>query len=536
MKYSLPIQPLDCFAAARNDNNTRHYARNDIHDVRISKQKTVDRRGPLGNKKQIDSNNNLENKEKINLEAICLDNYLKKNRHEKQMAFHADASWNRWLFGGNRTGKTEAGAVEAVMWALGCHPTRKITGATEGWVVSLSTRFGRDVAQRKILKYLDKELIIETVMLSGRKASAERGVIDYILVRNRFGTESKIGFKSCDQGREKFQGEGLDWVWFDEEPPEDIYEECLLRTLDKPGSCIWGTMTPLKGKSWVYERIYLKAGFGDKGGVSDDVDSGISCVFMSWEDNPYLSSTEVKKMQATLSATALESRKYGRFMDGTGMVFCEVHDDNIVDPFDVPAEWTRAISIDPGFTNPCAVLWIAVDPDDNIYVVADYAVAEQTVPYHVREIKKVNAELGFADSVIIDSAALARTLGSAESVVEQFEREGIHVDTRVNKDVFAGIMRMKALFHDANGNRKLFVFRSCVHLIKELRTYWWGRDERPVKKDDHCLDALRYFVMTLYQNGNRMLKCYKHSKDNANKRIISAHKSVLIRQNRMDLL
>lgn len=418
-----------------------------------------------------------------------LNDYIKNNKHDKQMSFHKDMTRNRWVFGGNRTGKTECGAVEAVLWALGEHPHREIGGATEGWVVSLSLRFGRDVAQRKILKYLDKKCdIAEIVMLTGRQGSPERGIIDYVLVHNKFGSLSKIGFKSCDQGREKFQGEGLNWVWFDEEPPEDICEECLLRTLDKEGSCIWGTMTPLKGKSWVYERLFLNEG------------EDINCMFMSWEDNPYLPPAEVKKMQGALSAAVLESRKYGRFMEGTGMVFSEFTDENVIDPFDLDRTWYTCISIDPGFTNPCAVLWIAVDHDDNIYVVDDYSVAEQTVEQHAQAIKKTNAELGFENCALIDSAALQKTLGSAESVVEQFERCGIRVDTKVNKEVFGGIMRMKSLFCNANGVRKLFVFRTCVNLIKELRTYWWGRNEKPIKKNDHCIDALRYFVSTSYQN------------------------------------
>ena len=71
--------------------------------------------------------------------------------------------------------------------------------------------------------------------MSGRKGAPEYGIIDHIVVRNVFGGLSKIGFKSCDQGREKFQGASLDYVWFDEEPPYDVYEECVMRVLDRCG-------------------------------------------------------------------------------------------------------------------------------------------------------------------------------------------------------------------------------------------------------------------------------------------------------------
>lgn len=174
--------------------------------------------------------------------------YVNFNKHKKQIEFHENQSCNKWIFGGNRTGKTECGAVETVMWATGEHKWRDIKGATEGWVVSLTTRMSRDIAQAKILKYLPKDRIIEIIMQKGRKGAPEYGIIDFILVANKFGTTSKIIFKTCEQGRERFQGASLDYIWFDEEPPEDIYQECLMRTLDRAGSCIWATMTPLKGK------------------------------------------------------------------------------------------------------------------------------------------------------------------------------------------------------------------------------------------------------------------------------------------------
>lgn len=418
-----------------------------------------------------------------------LETYLNHNKHKKQLEFHADPSRNRWVFGGNRTGKTECGAVEAVIWA-----TRR---PCEGWVVSLSRQMSRDITQSKILKYLDASQIAETIMYEGRKGSPEYGVIDFIMVRTKCGGLSKISFKSCEQGREKFQGTGLDFVWFDEEPPQDIYEECLVRTLDKEGSCIWATMTPLKGKSWVYDKIYL------------DASGEISTMFMSWEDNPYLLASEVRKMQSALSADALESRKYGRFMEGTGLVFSEFCSiENVVDPFDIPSGWYTCVSIDPGFVSPTAVLWVAVDMDENIYVVADYAVAGKQVEYHAREVLKISDTLGFPkDSsgllpAIIDSAAIARTLGTADSVAQQFLKNGILADAKVDKGIVGGIMKMKALFKNVDGLRKLFIFKNCIHLIREIKDYWWGDDERPVKRDDHCIDALRYFVSTVYENKN----------------------------------
>ena len=75
--------------------------------------------------------------------------------HKKQMEFHRCSKRNRWVFGGNRCGKTECGAVETVWRARGIHPFRENKDNVFGWVVSLSTQVQRDVAHAKILHYLN---------------------------------------------------------------------------------------------------------------------------------------------------------------------------------------------------------------------------------------------------------------------------------------------------------------------------------------------------------------------------------------------
>ena len=93
-------------------------------------------------------------------------------------------------------GKTECGAVEAVWWARGIHPYRQNRNNVSGWIVSLSYEVQRDVAQSKFLSYLNPDWIADIVMLSGKKGSAEYGVIDYVLVKNVLGGTSKVSFKS----------------------------------------------------------------------------------------------------------------------------------------------------------------------------------------------------------------------------------------------------------------------------------------------------------------------------------------------------
>ena len=170
--------------------------------------------------------------------------------------------------------------------ARGNHPYRKNRREVFGWVVSPTAQVQRDVAQKKILRYLRPDWIADIVMTSGRKDAPMSGVIDQIYVKNVFGGTSVIGFKSADQGRERFQGSSLDFVWFDEEPPTEIYEECRMRVVDREGD-IFGTMTPLKGLTFVYEEIYL----------NPKNDPQIWYEFMEWADNPYLSKKEITLLE-----------------------------------------------------------------------------------------------------------------------------------------------------------------------------------------------------------------------------------------------
>ena len=430
-------------------------------------------------------------------------NFYNKGRkvHKKQIAFHKCKKRNRWVFGGNRSGKTECGAVEVVYLACGNHPYKK-NKLTSGWVVSLSRQVQRDVAQRKILEYLPASCIEKIVMVSGGQDSAENGIIDFILVRSQVGGISKIGFKSCDQGREKFQGTSLDYVWFDEEPPYDIYLECKMRVLDKCGE-IFGTMTPLKGLTWVYNTIYL----------NDKNDNEIWYEMMEWADNPFLSKEEIESMTKSLPAEEIESRRYGKFMQNGGMVYSEFDENvHVIEPFEVPMEWQDNISIDPGLHNPLSAHFYAVDYDGNVYVVAEHYQAQKTVEYHAEKIKKIARDLNWkTDSkgflrAIIDSAAKQKTLASEKNVVELFYENGILVNPQVDKDMFAGISTVKSYLKTADGSTRLFIFKNCVNLIREIKNYWWGDGDLPIKKDDHALDELRYYLMTKPLNKEKVTK------------------------------
>ena len=61
--------------------------------------------------------------------------------------------------------------------------------------------------------------------------------------------------------------------------------------------------------------------------------------------------------------------------------------------------------------------------------------------------------------------------------------------------MFTGIQRVKSYLKSADGKVKLYIFKTCTNLIREIKSYWWGEGDNPKKKDDHALDELRYYIM-----------------------------------------
>jgi hypothetical protein len=186
-----------------------------------------------------------------------------------------------------------------------------------------------------------------------------------------------------------------------------------------------------------------------------------------------------------------------------------------IEPFKIPAEWTRYMAIDPGLRNPTAVLWAAVDPDENVFVYDEHYVAEKTVDWHSEIIKQKESYKGNDGKIIndrifirlIDPAASSRSPLNKVSILDEYRRYGIVCKT-ANNDVITGINRVNQFLStdSLTGHPRLLFFRTLKNTIGEIEHYRYedsfsdkseSRDptEKPIKKKDHLLDCLRYIVM-----------------------------------------
>ena len=239
-------------------------------------------------------------------------------------------------------------------------------------------------------------------------------------------------------------------------------------------------------------------------------DPEIWTIQMEWADNPFLDKQEIEAMSSVLSEEQLQSRRYGHFLSFGGLVYPEFDTGlHIVQPFEIPAEWYDNISIDPGLHNPLSAHWYAVDYDGNIWVIAEHYFSGKSLEWHAQKIREKCEELRWPQKsdgkiqALIDSAANQKTLSGEKSVAELFFDNGILVNTKVNKDLFSGISRVKSYLKNIKGESRIRIFATCTNLIREIKNYWWGDNDVPIKKDDHALDELRYYIMSRPETPSR---------------------------------
>ena len=177
--------------------------------------------------------------------------------YPKQQLFHelGKTMRERLLRAGNQNGKSFCVGAEASYHLTGRYPKPGDPGFPEGWkgrvfdhptVVWASGETAeatRDNPQRVLLG-LPGETGTGSIpddCLGGEygMASGTADLYDYIKVKHHtngvFDGWSMLRLKYYAQGRRKWQGPPVDFVWFDEEPPEEIYDEGLARTIASGG-------------------------------------------------------------------------------------------------------------------------------------------------------------------------------------------------------------------------------------------------------------------------------------------------------------
>jgi phage terminase large subunit-like protein len=414
--------------------------------------------------------------------------------YPRQAEFHAAGREyrERLLMAGNQVGKTLAAGAEVAM-----HLTNRYPDWWEGyvapkaeswWAAGVTSESTRDNPQRILLGrignwgtgMLPKDAIKE---VNPRRGVAD--AVDTVLVRFGGGAdvqagECQLAFKSYDQGREKWQGETLGGVWYDEEPPEDIYTEGLTRTnVGLRPNLI--TFTPLLGMSNVVRRFVL------------DKVRGTHVTQMTIDDAAHYSPEDRAAIIASYPAFERDARTKGVPLRGSGAVFPVDQDEIECEPFKIPDHWPQIGGIDFGWDHPSAAARLAWDRDaDCLYVIAAHRQRQQTPAMFAASIRPWGTWLPFA----WPHDGLQHDKGSGEQLAKQYRDQGLKMlpaHARFedgSNGLEAGIAEML----DRMQTDRLKVFSTLREWFEEFNLYH-RKEGLIVKESDDLISATRYAMM-----------------------------------------
>lgn len=221
----------------------------------------------------------------------------------------------------------------------------------------------------------------------------------------------------------------------------------------------------------------------------------------------------ISKLDNLTGARKLRLR-HGRWAQAEGVVY-EAWDAarHVIDPFAIPNDWPRYLSVDFGYTNPFVCQWWARDPDGRLFLYREIYRTKRLVEDHSRDVLRLTDKwtteprptLVFGDHDAEDRATFVRHTGLQIVAAEKAVQSGIQLVTT-------------RLLPAGDGKPRLFLFRGArvevdPELVENKRptcteeefdAYVWApaqdgkpNKEEPVKEHDHGMDAMRYLVASL---------------------------------------
>jgi phage terminase large subunit len=180
-----------------------------------------------------------------------------------------------------------------------------------------------------------------------------------------------------------------------------------------------------------------------------------------------------------------------------------------------PISWTRYVTVDFGYTNPMVVQFWAEDDHGRLYLYKELYQTKTTVDEMAPKILKAmnlkeepRPRMIICDHDAEGRAVLERELGMSTKGAKKTVEDGIQA------------VKKRLKVNEADGKPKIFLCEDAVverdqalidvkkptSTLEEIVGYIWDRGtalaqnngkppkERPVKEDDHGMDAMRYMI------------------------------------------
>jgi hypothetical protein len=419
-----------------------------------------------------------------------------------QYGFLHSSAKERWLFGGNRSGKTETAVTDCLLLCIGEHPvwSESHPPPVHVWFCAPSWQ---DNLVGVVLKKIREMVRRKDLVKSGFDRAWMAGAGQF-----KFKNQSLITFKSANQSLTTWGGQDLDAAYVDEHIPISYYRELKMRLIDRAGFMV-NSMTPELG-SVMWERRHT---------LDHSDDPNCKTWFFSVYGNPHLLPAGLEEVERTVGTdeNLRQVKFFGKFVALSGLVYPMwqrgVH---VVKDREFPAEWQRGVLIDPHLKKDTAIIWVAWTPEGEMVV---YRCAKIFLnPDEIKKFIRVKSQ-GEKIGVWIADEAMGgekKDLWGNDSIVKQL-RSGddglpfLGTNQASDKVFDAGIMRVReALTPDpVSKTPNLTVSDACQGVIDEIEEYQFipmtTADERTFRERvrkvfDDYMDLLRYAVMATPRN------------------------------------
>ena len=277
------------------------------------------------------------------------------------------------------------------------------------------------------------------------------------------------------------QGITLAGVLFDEVAlmPRSFVEQALSRAISYEHPKYWFNCNPESPNHYFYKEWL------------EDQKDGTTHLHFLLEDNPILTPQMIERTKAMYSGVFYDRYIRGLWVIAEGIIYPMFGKDSVVQT--IERKYTRyVISMDYGIQNPTAMLlwgfcdgvWYQVD---EYYHSGRETSQQKTDQDYYDDLERLAGDR-YIDWLIIDPSAT-----SFIALVKQKRRFKVR---KAHNDVIDGIQKTASAIQQG----KIKVNDCCKRTIKEYGLYSWDQkadEDRPIKDNDHAMDATRYFVNTM---------------------------------------
>lgn len=416
---------------------------------------------------------------------------------KQQVPFHASHAKGKLALGGNRAGKTVAGATEVVQKMCGVHPNQKKPPPVHWRAIGSSFEEGiKKIIIPELQRWMPPSQLKNGSWEASYDASARVLTLE---------NDSDIEFLTNEQDVQKHAGTSRDGVWFDEEPSRAIFDENMIRLADTDGEWIM-TMTPLLDMSWTYNRLYLE-------GLKPDVPN-IEVFHFDTLDNPYVDAATLDILLTGMSDEEKAARTHGTYYNLSGGIYTKnLSTNNFIEPIVATDmwplykyKWGHFGMLDHGYTNPTVFHMACYNELGDVIVYDEYVATKTLVRDNAKAILGMIDRLGLKeiiDYTVADPSIRNTQPIEGKSIHEEYGENGLYL-VLGNNDVKAGILRINGML----AANKLKFTTNCENLLTEIPQYRWAKysstktadrnnvQEIPTKINDHSMDAIRYGMMS----------------------------------------